>query len=82
MHESSLMTGLLRHITEVARQHQAARIARVDLKVGALLSITPDHLRHHFAEAAHGTPAEGAQVHVRITEELTGLELESVEVGS
>jgi len=76
------MTGLLRHITEVARQHKAARIARIHLKVGALLPITPDHLRHHFAEAAHGTPAEGAQVHVRLTDELTGLELESVEVAS
>lgn len=82
MHESSLMTGLMRRIAEIAREHHAARVSAVDLKVGALLSITADHLRHHFVEAAHGSAAEGARVNVRFTDELTGLELESVEVES
>ena len=52
---------------------------------GALSHFTPDHFREHFERAAAGTVAEGAEVDVELSEDVThpdasGVKLESVEV--
>lgn len=64
MHESSLMSSLMRTIEGIARENPGAKVAAVEIRLGALCPISPDHLREHFILAARGTPAEQGQVEV------------------
>jgi hydrogenase nickel incorporation protein HypA/HybF len=63
MHERALMRDVMRRIEEVAAAEGAARVTRVDVRLGALSHFTPEHFRAHFDDAARGTVAEGASVH-------------------
>lgn len=69
MHETSLIPDLMEKISRVARENGAERITSVELVIGALAAISPDHLREHFDEAAAGTPAEGAQLRISVAED-------------
>ena len=85
MHERALMGDLLRKIEEVARTGGATRVTRVAVRLGALSHFTPAHFRAHFADAALGTLAEGAEVDALPDDDLTAagardVVLESVEV--
>jgi hydrogenase nickel incorporation protein HypA/HybF len=85
VHEQSLIQALVRQLEEVAASERATRITEVDVWCGALSHFTPEHFREHFERAAAGTIAEGAEVNVRISDDVThadasGLRLESVEV--
>ena len=62
MHELSLMADLLRKIDAVVREQAAMRAVRVTVTIGALAHISEDHFRKHFASAARGTVAEGAEL--------------------
>ena len=62
MHERALMRDVMRRIEELARDEGAARVTRVDVRLGALSHFTPNHFRAHFADASRGTVAEGALV--------------------
>lgn len=66
MHEASLLTSLLRHITTVAQAHQSRKVLAVHVSLGALCHLSPAHLRQHFEQAARGTVAEGAQLHIEV----------------
>ena len=86
MHESSLMDGLLRQIEAAARANSASSVAAVDLFIGALAGISPDHLRDHFDSAKGGTIAEGAELRIRQSDDplsphARDILLESIEVG-
>lgn len=80
MHEHSLLRGLMAQIEALARQHGAARVTVVRLKLGPLAHIEPDHLREHFVEAAVGTVVAGARLDIETTDDLHELTLESVDV--
>jgi hydrogenase nickel incorporation protein HypA/HybF len=85
MHERALMRDVMRRIEEVVLAEGAARVTRVDVRLGALSHFTADHFREHFAEAARGTVAEGASVHAVCADDPFGphaadVVLESVEV--
>lgn len=80
MHEHSLLRGLMNQIEALARQHGAARVTVVRLKLGPLAHIEPDHLREHFVDAAVGTAAEGARLEIESTDDLHELTLESIDV--
>ena len=85
MHERALMGDVLRKIEEVARTRGATRVTRVGVRLGALSHFTPAHFRAHFADAALGTLAEGAEVDALSDDDLTAagagdVMLESVEV--
>lgn len=60
MHEASLMADLIRTITALAAPEHAEKVTRVQVSLGALSHISPEHFRLHFAQAALGTIAEGA----------------------
>ena len=64
MHEHAIMNDLLRRIDEVARSEGARRVTRLNVRLGALSHMTPEHFLEHFEDAARGTVAEGAQVNV------------------
>lgn len=71
MHERSLLADLMRKLEDVARQHGASRITRVQVRLGALSHISPEHFREHFAEAARGTVAEGAVLDIQVSTDLS-----------
>ena len=68
-HESSLMTNLMRAIEQAARAHGARRVTAVRVQVGALVPISPDHLRDHFKDASRGTVAEGCRMDVEVLDD-------------
>lgn len=86
MHESSLITDLLRQVDTVARTHRATRVVGVTITLGALAPVSAVHLQAHFELAARGTIADGAQIHVErlIDDEdgarAQGVFLENVEI--
>lgn len=85
MHEQALMEGLMRQIEQVAADERAARVTRIRVWCGALSHFTPEHFREHFERASAGTVAEGAEVEVELSDEIThpdasGIRLESVDV--
>jgi hydrogenase nickel incorporation protein HypA/HybF len=67
MHEFSLITDLMRKITDIAREQGADRISGVKVRLGALAHISREHFREHFEQAAVGTPAEGARLEIDIS---------------
>lgn len=85
MHEFSLIQDLLKQIATVAREHGSTKVTGVKVKLGALAHLSPSHLQEHFAEAAVGTVAEGAQLEVVLNpdekdEYAQDILLESVDV--
>jgi hydrogenase nickel incorporation protein HypA/HybF len=85
MHEQALMDGLMRQIEEVAAAEGAVRVTRLRVWCGALAHFTPEHFREHFERASAGTAAEGAEVLVELSDEIThpdasGIRLESIDV--
>lgn len=85
MHELSLIADLMRKLEDLARQHGARRITRVQVRLGTLSHISPEHFREHFEETARGTVAEGAALDIRVSTDLNDphaqdILLESVEI--
>lgn len=85
MHESSLIPDLMEKIEQVARQNNARKITAVEVVIGALAGISPDHLREHFVHAAAGTSAEGAEMRISVSEDelaedAFAIRLQAVEV--
>ena len=79
------MRDVMRKIEETAAAEGATRVTRVAVRLGALSHFTPEHFREHFADASHGTLAEGAAVDAVVEEDITDADarevvLESVEV--
>lgn len=64
MHERALLADLIREIEETAHEEAAARVVAVNVHVGPMSHMTPEHFVEHFVDAAHGTIAEGATCHV------------------
>ena len=72
MHERALMGDLMRKVEDVAGAEGAARVTRVEVRLGPLSHFTPEHFREHFEDAARGTRAEGAEVDAVLDDDLTG----------
>jgi hydrogenase nickel incorporation protein HypA/HybF len=66
LHELSLFRDLMRKIDQLAREQGAQRVAAVDVTLGALSHLSPEHFREHFAELSPGTVAEGAELRVTV----------------
>jgi hydrogenase nickel incorporation protein HypA/HybF len=59
MHELALADA----VVEIAARHAGdRRVARVELRVGALRQVVPDALEFAFGLVAEGTPVEGAEL--------------------
>ncbi len=85
MHESGLIEDLIRKVESVARANSGRKVTGIKVSVGPLAAIEPEHLREHFEVAAAGTLAEGAELCVTVSEDLSahdpaGVVLESVEI--
>jgi hydrogenase nickel incorporation protein HypA/HybF len=66
MHELSLVATLFETLLAHAEAHQARRITRVKIQVGALAGVVPDLLESAFDMYKKGTLAENAVLEVVI----------------
>lgn len=62
MHEAAMMADLTARLDRLAADEGSVRIVRLEVWLGALSHMTPEHFRQHFAESSRGTAAEGAAV--------------------
>lgn len=68
MHELSVCLSLLQQLETIARQHNAASVDQVYLKVGPLSGIEPELLRKAYPLAVAGTVAEAAELFIEYGE--------------
>ena len=62
MHETAIVTGLMRIIETQAAGQGTTRVSQVRLKVGRLRAVEPQQLASCFELFAEGTVAEGAEL--------------------
>jgi hydrogenase nickel incorporation protein HypA/HybF len=62
MHEKHLTEMLVRTVEAIALAEGGRRVTGIRVQLGALSHFTPEHFREHFAVAAAGTLAEGAEI--------------------
>ena len=62
MHELSLAVSLVDGLLEAAAREGAARVVRIELRVGRFGGVDPEALAFAFPIAAEGTIAAGAQL--------------------
>lgn len=87
MHEAALFRDLHLALARLARDHPADRIVRATVRLGPLGHVAPETLRSAWATITEGTGADGAELVVETTEDLTdaaagGLVLASVALTS
>ncbi|HZO62165.1 MAG TPA: hydrogenase/urease maturation nickel metallochaperone HypA [Gaiellaceae bacterium] len=85
MHEKHLTEDLVGKLEAIAAAEGAARVRRIEVRLGALSHFTPGHFREHFDDAAAGTLAEGAEIEAELDTDPTapgaqGVLLETVEL--
>jgi hydrogenase nickel incorporation protein HypA/HybF len=85
MHEASLMNSLMRQIESIAGEEGAARVVSVSVWLGALSHMSEQHFSEHFSRASAGTIAQGAQLHITLSNDIHDadaqlIRLQSVEV--
>lgn len=68
MHELSVCLSLLQQVESIARQHNAATVDQVYLKVGPLSGVEPELLRKAYPLAVAGTVAEKAELFIEYGE--------------
>jgi hydrogenase nickel incorporation protein HypA/HybF len=64
VHELSLVASVFEVLEEKAREHGAARVTRVVLKVGVMAGVVPDLLESAFETYKIGTIAETARLEI------------------
>ncbi|MGI8608828.1 MAG: hydrogenase maturation nickel metallochaperone HypA [Candidatus Dormibacteria bacterium] len=64
MHELSIAQSIVEMVDEVAHREGAARVATINLRLGALSSVVEEALQFSFELVAAGTAAEGARLAV------------------
>ena len=82
MHEASLMADLIRTITALAAHEHAEKVTRVQVTLGALSHISPEHFHLHFTQAAVGTIVEGAWLDIQERTDVTEPHAQDVQLTS
>ena len=80
VHEAGLADRILDIVVAQASEAGAARIVVVNLEAGILAAVSEEALRFHWEQHVAGTPAEGAELRLVLTEEPTDLRLVSIDV--
>jgi hydrogenase nickel incorporation protein HypA/HybF len=80
MHEAGIADRILDIAVEQCRAAGARRVTAVHLEAGILAGVSEDALRFHWEQHAVGTPAEGAVLHLALTEEPTDLRFVAIDV--
>jgi len=82
VHESALMTNLMRQISDLAAREHARRVTRVFVRLGALSHISPAHFAEHFKHASGGSVAEGAQLEVTVSNDMQRADAQDIMIES
>ncbi len=87
MHEEATLRDLRRTIDEIADRNGAARIVALSIRLGALSHFSVESFRTGWERVALGSAAEGARLHVRLSDDWAdpaaqGVVLETVEVAA
>lgn len=64
MHETHLISPIIKDILEHARREGVKLVSKVTLKVGMLTAVTEDSFRETFSVLARGTALENAQLEI------------------
>ena len=70
MHETSIMTNLMRKIETVAKENQSDQVTGVHVRLGALSHFTEEHFQEHFLIASKGSIAEGAKLYIAMDDNI------------
>ena len=70
MHEHSMMNDLMAKIKAVVNDNNAARAVSVEVWLGALSHMSPEHFTEHYEESAKGTVAEGAKLKITLSNDI------------
>ena len=86
MHEQAAIRDLVGHVVRLAEHEGATSVTHVDVSLGALTELTPEHFRKRYADASRGTVAACEDVVAELADdpederatddELLGVELE------
>ncbi len=71
MHEAGLMRDLIEKVSAVVEEQQARRAVAIEIWLGALSHMSPEHFAEHFATASPGTPAEGARIDIETSDDIS-----------
>jgi hydrogenase nickel incorporation protein HypA/HybF len=64
MHEMGIMESAIEEVLAQASDHDASRVHRIVLRIGALSGVEPEALRLAFDSAVKGTAAAGAELEI------------------
>lgn len=78
MHEKGITDNLIKKVLEIAEREDAKKVSKVIVQIGALMSMSQDHLQEHFDISAQGTIAEGAQVLALISSDTSDAHAASI----
>ena len=62
MHEAAIAMAIIDQAVAAAARHNATRICRIEVEVGAMQQVVPEALDLAFEVASKGTLTEGAQL--------------------
>ena len=68
MHELSLCQNIIDQLHDLARQHKAAAVRRVEVQIGVLSGVEPQLLEQAFLFAKAGTLAEHAVMRTELVQ--------------
>lgn len=71
MHELSLMKDIVKKIETFAAEQKSNSVVGVNVSIGALAHISPEHFREHFEEETLGTVADGAALRIEVSDDIT-----------
>ena len=78
MHEASLTNDLVHKVEEIASLEDAQRVVRIAVWLGALSHMSPAHFQEHFSASSAGTIAQGAELAIETSDDITHPEAQSV----
>ena len=71
MHETGIVRDLVRRLDRAARDSGAGRVSGATVWLGALSQFSPEHFRAHFLDESRGTCAEGAALHIELSDDAS-----------
>jgi len=64
MHELAVCQALMQQVEQVANEHKASSVKRIQLRIGPLSGVEPNLLRQAFSFVQASTVAEGATLEI------------------
>ena len=82
MHETGIVRDLVHRLEQAESDAGAQRVCGVEVWLGALSQFSAGHFRAHFDDEARGTAAQGAALHIVVSEDIEHPRAQSVVIQS